>query len=286
MFMTSHLSHDQPKKIGWNSISMVIPASWEFRVAGKKHLVFEDDFTPLLQLEWELGSHQQELAKFSLPQDQNDPGGFTPDQDTGWEQLTENFLCQPINRNATSALEGLLQCKTCATTFHFQLLRKSPETEALSIEALRSLRCHSHENGIPWTLLDTTFLLPGNAVLQQYGFKAGLCWASCQQDGNIIQIARLAPAERRLAEASVEDILRELSGTDSLLADISPSADLTMLYRAPGLLGQIKYRMRRQLPFVQCVLQHQHEKNLLKACLLFSKAPVLQQTVLNYLPVT
>ena len=43
------------KLIAWNGIQLQIPVDWDARVSGQRHLVFEKDFQPQLQIRWENG---------------------------------------------------------------------------------------------------------------------------------------------------------------------------------------------------------------------------------------
>ena len=41
------------RHIAWNGVRLDIPCAWDARVSGQRHLIFEKDFEPQLQIRWE-----------------------------------------------------------------------------------------------------------------------------------------------------------------------------------------------------------------------------------------
>jgi len=41
------------RQVGWNGIRLTVPGPWEAHLGGHNHLIFEEDFSPILEIRWQ-----------------------------------------------------------------------------------------------------------------------------------------------------------------------------------------------------------------------------------------
>jgi len=269
---------------GWNGIRFTMPPGWEFRVIDKRHIVLERNFNPLLQLKWEMQTRRKDIEK-AQPADREQWSCSTGGSSV-WPEIKKRFELITLREPGQDHLTGILFCRDCNAGIHFQLLSSDSADRRECEQVLASLTCHDIDNqaSYAWTLQDTTFCLPAEMALQQYGFKAGLCWTSHRQGPTVVRACRLAPADRRLAQASAVTILQELTGEGELRQDQLCSEGTTVLYRSPPIFNQLLYRMRRRPPFIQAALRHLAGANVLAGCIISSRRPIPPAAACSLLP--
>jgi len=281
--MTDATGNQRNNVAGWNGIRFTMPPSWEFRVIDKKHIVLERNFSPLLQLKWEMQTRREDIEK-AQPVDREQWSCSTGGSSV-WPEIKKRFELITLREPGQDHLTGILFCRDCNAGIHFQLLSSDSAERKECEKVLASLTCHDNQDSYAWTLQDTTFYLPTELALQRYEFKAGLCWTSHRQGATVIRTCRLAPADRRLAQASAVAILQQLTGEGELLQDTLCSGETTALYRSPSIFNQLLYRMRRRPPFLQAALRHLAGPNVLAGCIISSKQPISPAAACGLLPI-
>ncbi len=267
------------KEIQWNGLFVEIPCPWEVIVLGKKTLIFEVDFQPILEIRWETPSKniknhtpdkliqrmekelKQPIARTLPPSSlQKTTNGFR----TTWLSWQENQVCAAI-----------LHCKNCQTLYLASLhVHPSVEPEE-SLQVLSSLKCHvAHVNESKWAIQDISFHIPKSLSLQNYNLAAGYTQLTFSAPGNLLHICRIAPAMERLKEQGLPVILRTLLGHDSCTGYSELEGGGLQYHRSPTIFDQILTRLRRKKPFCWARLWHNAEKDRLQAVIIESIRPI------------
>ncbi len=273
---------DQHNKfIAWNGVSLRIPAAWDLRVSGLCHLVFEKDFEPQLQIRWEKPSRknpqylQNKLTGFNGQSTSIIPHADLPAK---WQKLKEKFGWVNTYREAGGTIEGgICSCKSCNTVLLFQLLSRAPALPEEVGDCLESLSCHGHQETL-WRVQDFSLITPPTFKLKDYTFGAGLTRLSFFSGVLFLQTCKLAPADTRLSQQSLEEILLALTGTSVMEVHNDEDKQYCEGYRSPSIAKQIVFRLRREKPFLLAKIWHDRVSNRLLAVVLSSKRPIPQTT--------
>lgn len=265
------------KLFAWNGIQLQIPADWEPRFPEKKHIVFEKDFKPQLQLRWEELSKpnpkklKEKLAQLSSTSKLLNTNAI-PLQ---WSPLKEKFGLLLAAADAGSITSGLFGCSQCKTMFFFQVLEKKPRTINDSAISLTSIICHDQKD-ILWQFQDYSFNTPFQFTLNSYSFAAGLARLSFKGPNHLLcHTCRLGPAKLRLEQQSLREILETLVGDTKEVSVVMQEEHLfCILERKPSIGKQITYRLKRQQPFIKAHIWHDAPNNHLFAVVLLSKYPI------------
>ena len=136
---------------------------------------------------------------------------------------------------------------------------------------LTTLSCPSHSGSL-WCIQDFSLAIPVSFTLKDYTFGAGLTRLSFTSADLFLQTCKLGPADKRLAQQSLAEILITLSDADDL--DILTEENNSCSgYRNPTIPRQILFRLRRQKPFIRAKIWHDTENNRLLAVVLSSQPP-------------
>lgn len=277
-------SEEKTSLIGWNGVRLQSPYSWETIVSGNNHLIFENDFEPVLQIKWK---------NVGPVTEQN----WSKKSNEWWQLLEltskEEPLPQPLHPlkdnfsyvryfRGKEEMEsgGICYCGRCQTLIVFQLLSTADNVRDKAAQLLCSLTCHGSDTTL-WKIQDFSFTPPGNLHLIDYSFKAGLSRLSFTSTHYFLQICRLAQAKERLASESLETILLTLAGTLELTPETSEDSLTCRASRSPGIAKQVLLRLRKEKPFLEARLWHVPEHNRLLATLVSSKRPITDSDILN-----
>lgn len=271
------------RHIAWNGVCLDIPCAWDARVSGQRQLIFEKDFEPQLQIRWENVEKQSpralrgRLQKFAaqmgpLVKEDNFPPELQPIKDA-----FDLVACFHKERGKFAG--GILLCPDGHTLVLFQLLAHEPALLQEVNSCLTTLSCPGN-TGSMWCIQDFSLAIPGSFTLKDYTFAAGLTRLSFTSSDLFLQTCKLGPADRRLAQQSLAEILITLSDAKDL--DIFTEADNSCSgYRNPTIPRQIVFRLRRQNPFIRAKIWHDAGRNRLLAVVLSSKRPIPIATVQN-----
>lgn len=276
--------------IGWNGVQLHTPRDWEVRVSGPRHLIFEKDFQPQLQIRWEKPAQnkpsalQQRATHFAARMGRIiEENEFPP----AWRRLKDFFRMVTCYKGASGMLEGGIFLGTDDHTLVlFQLFPADPSSasgpdQALLAEirdSLGTIVCRNDTENL-WRMQDFSLFLPMSYKLQDYTFAAGLTRMSFTKADLFIQTCKLGPADSRLAQQSLKEILITLADTADL--EIITDEDNTTCegYRNPTIGKQVLLRLRREKSFIRAKIWHEIAGNRLLAVVLFSNRPIPLTTI-------
>ncbi len=270
--------------IAWNGIQLYIPMEWEARVSGLRHLVFEKDFQPQLQIRWEKPSQQDPdyLQKRSVHFAEQ-MGTIISEKEVPpqFQQVKNIFGRVTCYRNESGMLEGgILVCTDHHTLVLFQIFSADPKLLKEVNDCLSELSCGNHtETMMSWRIQDFSLTLADSYILKDYTFGAGLTRLSFFKSDLFLQICKLGPADRRLDDQSLEKILITLADTADLELIPDEGGDTFEGSRAPTISQQVLFRLRREKPFIRTKIWHDSANNRLLAVVLSSNRPILPATL-------
>jgi hypothetical protein len=276
------------REIGWNGIRLNVPASWETIVKEKQSLLFEDDFRPLLQLRWEKTGPLKKRAiekRGKL---------FWPSPSFQLDHTKLHYTLKEIHggpgtvifygEKAEGSLAdlkvtgGIRYCPQSETLVVFQFLDYQKFLLPIFAQILLSLNSQDTER-ILWSVQDFSLRTPLDLQLDSFTFAAGLTRLSFSGPDYWLQCCKLAPADMRLKQQSVQEILTTLCGTEEIEIRQDLESTTCTGYRYPSLGKQILYRMKREKPFIAARLWHWPDANRLLAVVLSSKSPLSLSTL-------
>ncbi len=272
----------EKRLIAWNGIHLQIPADWDARVAGQRHLVFERDFQPQLQIRWEhsVPQHPDYLQK-KVSQVAGTGGTIIQEKELPRQlrEFGDNFGPVACYREASETVKGgICLCNDCSTLILFQLLSTAPTLLHEAGDCLTSIRCH-HNSEMLWRIQDFSLSLPVSYILQDYTFGAGLTRLSFCSSDLFLQTCTLGPADTRLSRQSLAEILTTLLDTSDLKLIIKKDDNSCEGHRSPTILKQILLRLRREKPFIRAKIWHDTVNNRLLAVVLSSTIPISSTTL-------
>lgn len=265
------------QEIAWNGVRMIIPACWETRVSAPYHLVFEDDFRPVLQLRWHRhsGHSRKEVEKMAA--------AFTDRDETAivsgapafeWRQLEERFQRVACSGNRDGTITaGIFACPQCHTLFQFQIFAGDKPTVESIGDCLATLSCHGHAE-VLWRIQDFSLSTPQSFRLTDYSFMAGLTRLAFAAGHLTLETCKLAPADARLNTQSLAEILLSLTAIPDLTTYVDTERKSCDGFRSPGIAGRMLLRLSRVKPFVQAKIWHDSLHNRLLAIVLTGSRPI------------
>lgn len=270
--------------IAWNGVQLHIPITWEARVSGLRHLVFEKDFQPQLQIRWEKPAQQNPdyLQKRSIHFAEQ-MGSIIPDKKLPpeFQQVKDIFGRITCYCNESGMLEGgILVCTDHHTLILFQIFSIESKHLTEVDNCLSKLSCRNQtEPWMLWRIQDFSLTLSNSYILQDYTFGAGLTRLSFFKPELFLQICKLGPADSRLHDQSLEKILIVLADTPDLELIPDESGDSFEGYRTPTIPQQVLLRLRRERPFIRAKIWHDAVNNRLLAVVLSSNRPIPPATL-------
>jgi len=268
--------------ISWNGIQLRIPATWDERVTGKHHLVFEKDFQPQLQIRWEKSGYlRPETLVKKRGQFIGWEGSVIPEDllPRSLRQLKVQFSGLSCYQGESGRIEGgMFFCRESGTLILFQLLAMGPE---FLVEAADCLATISYPLGPDtlWQVQDWSLTVPALFQLQDYGFGAGLSRLSFSAAACTLQTCILGPADIRLSQQPLDQILLRLTGSSNLKLTCGKHGSFCQGYRDPSIQSQILLRLRREKPFIRNKIWHDAAANRLLAVILSSKRPISMEMI-------
>ncbi len=286
----SHAGRTEPKKngrlIAWNGLQLHIPRNWEVRVSGQRHLVFEKDFQPQLQIRWEKPAQSQLRALQERASHFASRMGTIIEEDDfppAWRYLRDIFRLATCYQGESGMLEGgIFLCTDDRTLVLFQLFLPDPATGTAAVdrapfveirECLATIACRNDPDNI-WCMQDFALTLPVSYTLQDYTFAAGLTRISFTNGDLLVQTCTLGPADSRLAQQSLQGILLTLADTADLETTTSEENTSCEGYRSPTIGRQVLLRLRREKSFIRAKIWHEVAGNRLLVVILFSNRPI------------
>lgn len=266
----------EKQPVAWNGLELDISARWEMRFPARQHLIFEEDFSPQLELRWQkvikpsLKSLQKKLLDFASDSQIISDISSHPE----WLPVKEKFglLLLAVNKKGrvTSGIFGCMQCKL---VFFFHIVTELPGASAQAAACLETLACHNSSETL-WQFQDYSFQTPKEFTLTDYTFAAGLTRLSFKGPKLDCHTCRLGLADERLSAHSMQEILTALVDAEEVEIEVDETRQSCLLQRGPSIFRQILYRLKRQQPFILAKIWHDKTKNHLFALVLSSKQPL------------
>jgi len=249
------------KDINWNRLSITIPGSWEAIVKNPRHLIFEHDLSPCLEIRWQQSAkhpsrrHTESIVKQLghrvVPADAPPSHSLELPDD-----LTRRFETTVLDGGTDGIPSLLLICRKCSTTIlaglHQTPLRWSGEHGS----ALASLRCHGDEETAGnWRIHDFFFSVPDGFELDSCVFQFGasnLLFKSRKAD---LRIIRMAPASYHLKRNGFKTLFASFCAAPSETIQLVDPTTLRY-HSSPALTKRLWQRLRRQYPFARASFTH------------------------------
>jgi len=209
------------REIAWNGIAFAAPFEWDPAQVGMRHLLFEDDGRPVLELKWEKTRHHPSLSR------QLQRLAAAPKED-GLDIFTE----APLPPKWQAALQGFealgftwksrmahgrgaaLFCPACGHILFTRFFSPESESEA-PVQLFASLRDHFEDGWVRWALFDIRAMTPERFRLAAHRFEPGRYEMVFETGGGgKLRFHRWAPASiflrrRTLAQFALEQGLAE-----------------------------------------------------------------------------
>ena len=275
---------EDTRLIAWNGVQLYIPITLEARVSGLRHLVFEKDFQPQLQIRWEKpAQHSPDYLQKRSLHFAEQMGSIIPDKEVPpqFQQIKIIFDRVTCFGNENGMIEGgILVCSDQHTLVLFQIFSPEPKLLTEVNDCLSKFSCRNHTDSLVlWRIQDFILTLPDSYILKDYTFGAGLTRLSYFKPDLLLQICKLGPADSRLHDQSLEKILITLTDTADL--DLIPDQDGDSLegLRAPNISQQVLFRLRREKAFIRTNIWHDIAKNRLLSVVLSSNRPIPPATL-------
>jgi len=190
------------KQLAWNGIRFKIPADWEVGQIGARHLIFEDEAVPVMEIKWGVVkgtfSHRTHLKRLAALQSRRNKISVAewilPPH---WEKTLADFRAGGFlwQSPEASARGAILFCAVCRTASLIQFFGDSSvEREKILLAVLKSFRDHSQDGWLLWSIFDIRATLPQSMQLVRFRFEAGKFELGFKSGRHNIHLHRWAPA--------------------------------------------------------------------------------------------
>ena len=198
---------DNWKQIAWNGIRFETPANWDVGQIGARHLILEDETGPVMEVKWGAVkgafSHRAHLRRLAALQSRRNQISVAewilPPH---WESALTDFEVGGFlwQSPAASGRGAILFCPVCRTASLIQFFGDSSvDREKVFLKIMRSLRDHSDDGWLLWSIFDIRATLPQFLQLQRFRFEAGKFEIAFTAGKDQIHLHRWAPAAALLA---------------------------------------------------------------------------------------
>lgn len=268
------------RQLCWNGLHLKTPGDWQSIISGSRHILFEKDFQPVLEIRWEQSTHQpwhEQLLRISNRLTAELGKTVTairpPKQFTRiGRHFTFTFLSWQKDDIPNAAL---CLCPTCNTLVFIRFLDQSLSFLPLLAEVLETLRCHEEKStSTEWRIQDFSLRLPPTFALDTFKMAAGLTSISFTDSSLSLKVYRLAPAGEHLHRQTLPEILSRLHDWKQqqlLCHDSENTCDCTSRLNT---CQQLLFRLHRKKPFFWSRIWHLPEHNRLLAMVFESSRPI------------
>lgn len=266
------------KETGWNGLLLQCPQAWDVIVRDNHHLLFEDDFQPVLELRWHTNRGNIANATKTILRNLQKDSGLFPAKSlpASWQHLTQKYnLHLLLAGKEKDSRAALITCKECGTSLLFYFFDALSPAHRDITSLFESIGCHQEEkNKTVWAIQDFRFLLPTSYKLDSYNFGAGLTRISFTHGSLILHLCRLAPASQRLQSTDLSHLLMILGDVEIEKREITETDTMVSHSRHPAIYKQVLDRFKRKLPFHEMVLRHHRECDRLTGLFMLDKKPI------------
>ena len=270
------------RKIGWNGLRLSAPRSWETHVGGFNHLIFEKDFSPILEIRWQKAERKKSANGPSVFRQikKTDTGLDEKKLPRDWAFLKDKFFVTCYGEKTESSFSTVVCiCNRCQALIFFQLSSHRGTINHLLKKSMKSLSCpcSAGEQSF-WSIQDFQLQLSSKYSLTDYSLAAGLTRISFRSGRLFLHTCKLTPADSRLNRQSPEEILKSLADVQDLQIHADKDGMIYKGYREPTITGQVLLRLQRKKPFVRAEIRHDTSNNRLLTIVLESIRPIPADT--------
>ena len=261
--MTKGSPAPQWQDIGWNSIFLQLPASWQPTVIYPSYLFFEDEGQAIFEIKW-----QQIKGKFSskknlagiqktLINGELSTWEIPPDlQHLLTSYTVSGFQLQHEN-NSSHGL--LIYCSICKRVTLLQWYFNPESEKKILKQILTSFRDHTEEADQIWTVFDIKTLLPVEAELLSHEFLPGQYTLCFELGITSVTLYRFKPAAILLQNKNIGEFGTALINKEPLEVE---NHSAIWHYRAKG-LERFLVKTRSQPACQWMRLWHNVEQNVI-----------------------
>ncbi len=274
-----------PQIISWNGLHLAIPITWDTIVRADRHLIFEQDLRPALELRWEIppakrDSHNQRAKIISQLQSEANRPLREMETPVSLAGCSAAFAVQCFTYSSSSGSEcALLTCKACSRSILLKFYAQFHELPEKDSKIIDSLTCwHGGETDSPWSIHDISFRLPKGFSLHSHSFRFGLSRLSFSSRTAQLTLCRLAPASEHLKQRTFQELFGAFAQSDPEDHEIIDT--YTLQYdRIPGMSERLVSRIRRRKPFLTARFNHLVTHDRITGFLLESSQTIQPETV-------
>lgn len=276
-------SEEKGKLIAWNGLRLIIPQQWETIVRDNRHLIFEEDLHPLLELRWQpssIGGDNEKKTAAILAQLEKETGTpltlITPPAPLG--ALQKIYDVAAFSLGTSGFVDGaVLICQSCATIILLGFFSGAEDWLANKSSPFQTLGCHLPQGKEPtWAIQDVSFQLPEDFHLDTYSFPFGMSRISFKSSSTDVVFFRLAPASTHLKQSSFEELFRRFNDSTHPIEKSAREYSLVSRY-SPHLLQHFLARFKRKKPFTWSHFQHLPECDRILGLHLTALRPIKQE---------
>ena len=194
------------KLLAWNGISLHVPRHWEVSSLATSYLQLDDGVGPVLELKWQrlkgAFSHQAQIKKLARLSKAMSVQSFrqqpTPER---WRDALEDFEAQAFvwHGRKTGGEGTILYCASCRTATLLQFYRQASRDDPhIPAQVLGSLRDHSEDGWVAWSLFGLRALMPQRFTLSRHRFQPGHYQLAFQCQQERLSLERWGPADIQL----------------------------------------------------------------------------------------
>lgn len=253
-------SHSEFHRIGWNRVAIILPSNWHAKVTALQHLNFEINSKEIMEMRWQ-SSAVADVPKFidTLTRQYHELSGEklkptnTP---KSCQELFRHFEVQCFS-GISKSMPVLIFLYASEASLFIMMRFYHDKTKEHPVFDIRSIDFSKEKDTFfHWAIQDFQARIPLHYSLGKYTMKAGLSVLQFHLGKTVLNICRLAFAEKRLREQTLEEIFYSLLGEDKPHRPEYISKTTIRYRNAPGLLQQLGLRFQRKKPFRRAALWH------------------------------
>lgn len=201
------------KKIAWNGVSFMIPASWEIDGIEKDYLLIGQDTTLKIELKWTRRPKQYSLEKYVKRfmaksqkllniqiHEQKTPPHFIP-ENPGFD-----FFFFTWDNRSDSGNGVLAYCNHCKRLTIIRFFNRFKWENAPVMEAvLQSYQDHPELDVCHWDIFGMVFSAPASLTLKKFQFNPGHYQIQLKGRNLLLCVYSWGPASFLLSNTSLED---------------------------------------------------------------------------------
>jgi hypothetical protein len=276
---------NQWKEIAWYGVRFKIPADWRIGQIGIRHLLIEDEYSPVMEIKWAPVkgefSHQAHLKRLASLQNKLVRKSVKPERvSKEWAAVLTDFETSEFSwkSDSTHGRGVILFCPTCRKASLIQFFHKDrPASKSIILNVLNSFRDHRSDGQILWHTYDIRAVVPETFELKHHQFEAGRYKLDFADGNQHIILYRWAPASVLLSKQDLMQFARsvvnfskthpvagEMDGCDTVEWSAAPASNW----------GRWLSRFKGKASYHWLGLWHLESKNRIMGVLAKGKGPL------------